>query len=906
MRFRNNVLLYALAAVLVIALTAACSIPTVPEEIQIKASPTYNVPAGATTITLSDHFDLDEELIAELETELGDDGTASGSVVSYGDDDIYTIFASYLPVSLNTADFFNEEIDLVDSVNQTIDPITFTVPEINETTTVEEDIDPIALPASVSLPSANISAVTEAPGAVVTLEEGTSIEISTTSFGTVTFDQGSLEAAMDFTGLSGAVTVTISNVAIVDPNTSYSVIANADQPSQDATAASQSPTFTFPLAGVELPNTIAFSMTLNIDSNGDSGTFDVGITPSFTGSPTLSAATGVSFNVTQNGDKLLEIEDPDFVHAIIGAGSLGADISLPTNWSGITIELALAVYQATDTVSGNLVSSDDNSDGSVSLDLATLEIGEGATGPTLGWEYTIDGTNASFSISDVDPEATITNTVAITNFSDLTVVAAELDLSANEVSENYIIDQEIIDMVNSISFVTSELQFTVNNGLPFDVTIDATSNILTGGTDSLTFTSETNGTQTMDIVDSLDLDDTSGTYSLLEGITDSEGNTGDGIHMDFSFDINSYDETTQRLTLSSVSPGDDYTFSGSVTAQLDIDEIDVTNVQQDGTFPEDGGDPMDLSMLDDYLPSDINIDQTYASTTMVISGPANQMSMDVVLLARYTHPDNSVPSIDVLIGDGDPAILGFDPLAYTGVAADTLSATTDVDESIEFELLTILNNRPTDLELAYNVNVAGLTVPVADDPTDISASLDLEIPIALSVGDDSATYSWVPDGDTTGWNEITIPDTDIQAELSVDTDLLDRDVIPDEDVNDILNNLNSAGIYFDLVNEMFRESGVEGGGSLLIRVVDGADLGDGIYEFDKYIDFSTTPEGETSNINLEPSDIDFIKNNAFTPEIKLYLKEGVLRFNPDAELSLRMWLRVQTDVDYTFALDGEE
>lgn len=902
MRFRTNLVLYALAVVLAIALTAACSIPTVPDQIQIKASPTYNVPAGATTITLSDHFDLDEELIAELQTELGEDGIASGSVVNYGDDDIYTIFASYIPVSLNTADFFNEEVDLVDSVNQTIDPITFTVPDINETSTVEENIDPIALPASVSLPSANISGITEVPGAVVTLEDGSSIEISTDTFDTVTFDQGSLQAAMNFTGLSGTVIVTISNVAIVNPNDSYSVIANADQASQDATAASPSPTFTFPLAGVELPNTIAFSMTLSIDSGGDSGTFDVDITPSFTGSPTLQAATGVNFDVTQSGDKLLEIEDPDFVYATIGAGTLGADISLPPGWSGITVDLELSVYQAADT-SSNLVSSDDNLDGSVSLNLAGLQIGEGATGPTLGWEYTITGSNASFSISDVDPEATITNTVAITNFTDLTVVADELDLSANEVSENYIIDQEIIDMVNSITFVTSELQFTVNNGLPFDVTIDATSNILSGGTDSLTFTSGNNGTQTMEIVDSLDLDDTSGTYSLLSGITDSEGNTGDGIHMEFSFDINSYDEGTQRLTLTSVNPGEEYTFSGSVTAQLDINEIDVTNVQQDGTFPEDGGDPIDLSMLDDYLPSDINIDQTNASTNMVISGPADEMSMDVVLLARYTHPGDSVPSIDVLIGTGDPATLGFDPLAYTGEPADTLSSTSDVDESLPFDLLAILNNRPTDLELAYNVNVDGLTVPVASDPTDISASLDMVIPLALSVGDDTETYPWVPDGDTTGWNEITIPDPDIQDELSVDTDLLDREVIPDEDISDILNNLTEASIHLDLVNEMFREAGVDGGYNILIRVVDGDyNAGDDTYEFDKYIDFSTGDH----ELSLGPNEIDYIKNNAFTPEIKLYLKEGTLRFNPDAELSLSMWLRVRTDVDYTFELGEEE
>src|SRR6056297_2328265 len=151
--------LYAAVAVLVIVITAACSIPTIPEKVQVKTSPTYEIPAGSTTITLSDHFDLQTELIAEINAELGEDGDATGEVPDGGD--VYKITADYTPVSLNTADFFNEEINLVDSVNQTVNPVTFSVPDIDQTNTIEEDIIPIDLPASVSLPSASVNGVPE-------------------------------------------------------------------------------------------------------------------------------------------------------------------------------------------------------------------------------------------------------------------------------------------------------------------------------------------------------------------------------------------------------------------------------------------------------------------------------------------------------------------------------------------------------------------------------------------------------------------------------------------------------------------------------------------------------------------------------------------------------------------------
>src|SRR6056297_526382 len=141
--------LYAAVAVLVIVITAACSIPTIPEKVQVKTSPTYEIPAGSTTITLSDYFDLQTELIAEINAELGEDGDATGETIG----DAYQINANYNPISINTADFFNEEVNIVDSVDQTIDPISFSVPDINETDTRSENILPIALPGSVSLPS---------------------------------------------------------------------------------------------------------------------------------------------------------------------------------------------------------------------------------------------------------------------------------------------------------------------------------------------------------------------------------------------------------------------------------------------------------------------------------------------------------------------------------------------------------------------------------------------------------------------------------------------------------------------------------------------------------------------------------------------------------------------------------
>ncbi|MFP4268790.1 MAG: hypothetical protein ACLFQW_12405, partial [Spirochaetaceae bacterium] len=118
-------LIPAIILAVVAVVFAACYIPTAPEEVQIKASPTYDVPAGSTKVNIQDYIDLDEALVSQLDDFFGE-GSSSGEVR----DGTYTIDTSYKPISLNTADFFEEEIDLTGELSQTIDPINFSVPSV--------------------------------------------------------------------------------------------------------------------------------------------------------------------------------------------------------------------------------------------------------------------------------------------------------------------------------------------------------------------------------------------------------------------------------------------------------------------------------------------------------------------------------------------------------------------------------------------------------------------------------------------------------------------------------------------------------------------------------------------------------------------------------------------------------
>src|SRR6056297_248026 len=199
MRIDLKRLAFTTGTALLIVVIGACNFGTLPEEIRVKASPTYEVPAGTSTILLEDHFpDLDADLTDALLEFVGDDGVASVSVV----DDAYTIDLSYRPIQLNTADFFSEEVDLVGTVDQTIDPISFTVPSVDlPPTEISEDIQPISLPDSVVIPPVGPFEVFEATTGSVTFADGgdsAAIGIPTEGFDSITFDRGSLQTNLEF------------------------------------------------------------------------------------------------------------------------------------------------------------------------------------------------------------------------------------------------------------------------------------------------------------------------------------------------------------------------------------------------------------------------------------------------------------------------------------------------------------------------------------------------------------------------------------------------------------------------------------------------------------------------------------------------------------------------------------
>ena len=200
---------------------------------------------------------------------------------------------------------------------------------------------------------------------------------------------------------------------------------------------------------------------------------------------------------------------------------------------------------------------------------------------------------------------------------------------------------------------------------------------------------------------------------------------------------------------------------------------------------------------------------------------------------------------------------------------------------------------PLIINWGYDMTDVGDTETVFTFDNDGIARIDGSVELEIT------DMTFVVDGDGIYWEDEEGNDTLFEAE----EDLFERDASeigdPDGDITQLLDGVLKAAIYMENIQNT-------AGLGLKIEIVD--EDADSDYRFEQIIDLEADNEGNVADIDIEltDADINYIKNNPFTPAVKVFIPGGALPINPEGELSFTMWMHLETDIDYTIPIGEEE
>ena len=863
-----------MAVVLTIVLALSCNL-VLPERLEITGSPTVDVSVGTVNVVdITGYVDLETMLTDSLslafsETgdtfESGDDGTGT-----------YVINARKQLFTQPLADIFDQETGL-GGLTQTIEPMTFSAPEFvvsgSYTQTLAGDsITNVTIPAlqPVSLVEANVaSQILTVPGS------GT---LDITDFTSMTLAAGSLEVALSTSGASTGLLLEVSSARLLAADDTELAVANISVP----VSVNPSGLLVFDLTGVSLPNQIKFELQIGMSNSQVLNPYDLNLAASLQ-SLDIQSASGLDFNETVSGLESITLDKPvDLVSATIGAGEIVLTLVPPAGFSGVETSLSASLeFEDSQVVAAQAVVPGQT----YRFDLAGISLST-FTPASLNYDLTVIGTDATVAFPS---DFSLSSTLSITNFTQVVLTATDLDFSY---SDPFIIDQAILDAVQAATFSDARLVFNLVNNLPSDLVIDLASSVLLGLTPAtLTFTGGSSVPVNQEITL---LADAGNSINFATDLV--EVSTGVfGIDVDLGVTLSGFDPGLSQLTLTNVVPGEAYSLSGNFELVLDLNTVTLTTVNQTGSFPELGGDPLDFSMLEDFLPAGVNLEGV--STLLELQNTLG-LGLDLVLLGRYREselvPYNYVDLLDDP-GDGSTVVVDTD---FTSPELYSNKISLAAGTSVPIYLADLVNARAANLELTYSVTFNNAVIDLTmTDAGSIDVFLDLAIPLQLDVSLPEGVY-WMPEDDL--GNPV----------LSITEDLFGRETLADSaEMDEIIDFLTSASLRYNLVNTVI--SGDAGYPEIVIY--------QGAYEvlldptpqqrFDNAIFAKRIPLGGAASINLTASDIDFIQTNLFMPTIELYLSQGLININPLGTLTLDLGLRLETDVVYEYSFgkdDGDE
>jgi len=883
---------FALTIIALIAILSSCNLQTV----RIKGTPKVEAPLGATSIVIND-------FIGDFENQL--EGSLSG-LTKVNSDPLTFRFATDL-VNISMSDFFSaDQIDL-GSVSQNvslgftipnlpaISSQTISLPTINPANTnVDYTINPLDVPAGVNvsdsfnLPTINIPNTYSSSQTIDNSSYKQSV--STSGFTSITFSQGTFDVQV---GMSSALNTVEVKLKVLDDTDSLVAESNYVDISDG-----NSHNISMDLTGKTLTSTFYIQPVFRVNTSTGPTPEDLSINILGITNGKISQASGVSFEEAfNNSDTVgLSLAADAFATATLNGG-VDFSLSTPTGWQNISIVTDVEIKQGSNILKSKTMNSYPDS-----IDLTGIDIDTNDLSITVNSTVT-GASNSEFTTGtvsfNVSPNITVSSVKdAKVNLNTSASKPSELN-SVNFASGKMIISATGVnfnDIDGTVDFGTNTYPLTVNgdNNIELDLTgktldgdinvvintvsLDMPSNssfdvnvdISNPSFDNIVYSQsglEQNINQNIAIPDSignlvknvelsngevyiewdnkLPLAIKSSINSSMLGINENIDFTeGTGTHsidltnkiLDFdtynSVDItaeaspNGYDGSILTITPSTpIMPGDDLTFDATFNVRnLDIGQITIGAT----TIANDLSDsPIDLSSSNlDFL-KNINVETIPATINFNLENVSLDASLTV--LATYTYDDNGTPTTGV------KEIVG------------NLS-----NNSVSTDFATIINRKPSNMTFGYKIETQEAVLNTTGAKVGVSFGLDF--PMKFNVT-----------------NDATFIDN-----ITTDGDLLGRNADNRDQINELLDQINSLDLHLNLDNST------------------GLVVGMKLYNGSTLIDTVTLSDPTISLNGL----IDEIKNNdPFVLTIEPFIPSGIYSLNSNGQLDISFWASLDTELD---------
>jgi hypothetical protein len=644
-----------------------------PKKITIQADPVIQASLGKIETSLTDYFSV--EKIKEL---MGENENFSIYDYKHDKNDDTLRFLAQIDYSMEI-DGLDVEGSLKDL--ESLDPISFgyeedgvtpsvlfSIPEINQTI----DIDPISLELTDNITNSikdfsSISFQGVQPGLIQDLENQNipyPIELCDDEFDTVTFGNGtSLEIGFEQITGSGITTAKINKISIykaqdiigmsvkdfIDGGNSLDILsltsANLNNPIATTTIqtnliAGTNLSSSLDLSNKTLPKDICIVLNVSFEGGNENEVVTINTTNSQFSNVSFKKITG--FNtispISVDFPQIDSINLVDSVEGLKGATIEEGEISfsfdnLP---SGITPTTKLNFVQA-DTVYNSVTYQGLNINNQIvqnnKISLAGQSLNTNQI--QISGNLQIEALNADI---DLTQELKISTGVEIKKFASISIEDSIIPQDVFTQTYSYPL-VDIAEYVNRITFNEVGLALKLCNGLPFDATMNLTSNFL--GINGNTYNFDSNQTELPINATKI----TSGTPQspLIKDINNTT-------EFDLAIDL-SLPSSNGVITIPNVTTGTDYKFFGQ--AELIIDWYSVNFLLPDdysgfkGSFPEEGGEPIDLSALSSILGEDITLSgikpNLYLSSSLLKdNGPLSDAEINAVIKTTYSEGENLV------------------------------------------------------------------------------------------------------------------------------------------------------------------------------------------------------------------------------------------------------------------------
>lgn len=730
----------------------SCSNLTMPKKITIQADPVIQASLGKIETSLTDYFSVEKikELMGENEDFLIYDykHNAIDDTLRFLAQIDYSMEIEGLDVEGNLKELESlEPISFGYEEDGVTPSVLFSIPEINQTI----DIDPISLELKDNITDSikdfsSISFQGVQPGMIQNLENQNipyPIELCDDEFDTVTFGNGtSLEIGFEQITSSSITTAKINKISIykaqdiigmsvkdfIDGGNSLDKLsltsANLNNPIATTTIqtnliAGTNLSSSLDLSNKTLPKDICIVLNVSFEGGNENEAVTINTTNSQFSNVSFKKITG--FNtinpISVDFPQIDSINLVDSVEGLKGATIEEGEISfsfdnLP---AGITPTTKLNFVQA-DTVYNSVTYQGLNiSDKKVENNKISLAGKSLNTKPiNISGNLQIEAVDADI---DLTQELKVSTGVKIEKFASISMEDSIIPQDVLRQTYSYSL-ASIAEYVNKIKFNEVGLALKLCNGLPFDATMNVTSNFLGLNNKSETFSRNQTELPTE-------------ATKIVAGTPQNKLEKDVSNTTEFDLEINmEMPSSNGVITIPNVETGTDYKFYGQ--AELIIDWYSVNFILPDdysgfkGSFPGEDEEPIDLSSLTNILGEDITLSgikpYLYISSPLLIEGGALEgAELQTVLKTSYTKDENTIQKY--LVGSETTSEV-LEVVDYPKLTPDEnlLVVGALPTPSLEIEGLTdALLSGGKDLKIEYDVKLSGSTGGV-----DLSSGIEIE------------------------------------------------------------------------------------------------------------------------------------------------------------------------------------